>query len=361
MIDKNTSLAGRNSSHEPLVSHQRLTEISNKIISSEFDLGMVTHNTGLTIDPAQLAAGDTKARKHLAMAIARKSESDEHDGSASANRLDSQEINTALTALVNTDLILNAEGHTSGYNPDSDDLCVLAAISGAMVESAIKSEDVKSTIKDTLLSLIDHAGDHALDSFVNQVNTLLLSDEQVQNELAEEILIFATNEFFKILTEDELEALREEALQFGLTESDHLIPSSHRTALVVQKFSATHGGQLAEALTKCFEANSASEERMLLEDNFLTNAILESTHLNSNQKMSMIQIVCESIGKTSNFQPIEDLQMEFIPEVESQIISRTVAVQARNLIEDANAQEVVVEPLGAPQAPQFNIDEDDEL
>ncbi len=194
-----TELMGRGPKQNPsLISSDRQTQLANIISQSTERLAPVISNTDLAIRADDLAAGQLQARTDLATALMRKSEFSAYDGSAQDNRLNGQQIETAVSTLVSTDLIRSHQGQTVGYSPATDDVSVLAALSGAMVKSALEYLDVKTEMKRALIQLLEHAGDHALDMFVGQVNTLMCSDDLTHRELAKKFLVIAKKKFFTV-------------------------------------------------------------------------------------------------------------------------------------------------------------------
>jgi hypothetical protein len=356
---KDTRLA-RVEQSSSLISSDRVHELALNITAAAPDLQAVTNNTGLTILAQDLAQGQLEARRNLATALMRKDDFSARDKSAHQNRLDADELATALTTLVSTDIIRNDKGQEVGYNPESDDISILAAVSGAIVKSAIKQEDVKVELEQSLIALIEHAGDHALGMFVSQVNTLVLSDDQTHKTLGIQMLKLATNKFFPFQTQAEIQAQAQrdaELFTNGVYTSRDIEAATSEATVVARKLKAVAKMTL-NALNTALKANSGSTIGGFIRDNVLTNAILTSSSMTRKEKLVMIKFVCKSIGKKVDFAVVEELQVSLIPESQAKSVSKSVVKEASNLIEDANASQpqVVIVPASAS-----NIDEDDEL
>lgn len=385
-----------NDQSNSLISSERANELAHNITTAASDLNDVTSNTGLTIRAEELAAGQFQARKNLATALMRTSDFYVEQGQTGLN---SEGIQTALTALVSTDLIRENQDQEVGYNPERDDISVLAALAGSMVKAATKSEDPKQEMKSALIQLIDHAGEHALDSFVNQVNALLLSSDDNHNSLAKDMLVLATERLIKAETRI-LEAIKEASELSDVEFADllHLqiidmdVEFETEPTIETDVFTGSTEGFHIDENADGFELDESLfteealfaaanddetieelEKRQLIDistyifDNQLVSAVLESESMKNTEKIDMIRFIFSSIGRNPEFKAVKEIQVSMIPEARATEVSINIddLNEPVNMLEDLNMPSTFLEVVTSDSFPQgptiFNIEEEDEL
>lgn len=390
-----------NDQSNALITSERAHELAQNITTAASNLNDVTKNTGLTILADELAAGQFQARKNLATALMRKSDFYVDQGQTG---LDSEDIHTALTALVSTDLIRENQDQEVGYNPERDDISVLAALSGSMVKAATESQDPKQEMKSALIELINHAGDHALDSFVSQVNTLFLSSDDNHKSLAKDMLVLATERLIKaeprileaikeagnlndieladmlnlqiIEMDDNFEAKPEFDFDMGYIGEDgtlHMPESDDEDDL---DFQFDEGMTLEEYLFGSDDDDKTIEEiekkqfvdiSTYILDNQLVGAVLESQSMKNTEKVDMIRFIFSSIGRNPEFKAVEEIQVSMIPEAKATEVSINIddLNEPVNMLEDLNMPSTPFAEVALESLPQvstvFNIEEEDEL
>jgi len=377
-----------------LITSERANELAHNITTAASDLNDVTSNTGLTIRADELAAGQFQARKNLATALMRKSDFYVDQGQTGLN---SEGIQTALTALVNTDLIRGNQEQEVGYNPERDDISVLAALSGSMVKAATESQDPKQEMKSALIQLINHAGDHALDSFVNQIHALLISSDDTHNSLAEDMLVLATKRLIEgspIILERIKEASKlsdkelADIVSLQVVEMDDnfgqkVVYNSDIVNKNVPDFEDDYDIDFPsdEDMTSeeyVFDSETDDEliddieKRQLIDisaficNNQLVAAVLESQSMTNIEKVNMIRCILSSIGLNPEFKAVEEIQASMIPEAKASEVSIKIDdSNEANMLEDLNNPSLPFAEVSLESTPLvstvFNIEEEDEL
>ena len=409
MNDQPNALKTRELEAKKLISPERVEELANNITGAASYLNDIARETGLTVPADKLAAGQLQARKNLATVLMRTSDVNVEHGRTGLN---SEDIKKALTVLVHADLISATKDQEAGYNPNTagynrntHDLSVLAAAAASMVRAAIEAQDPKEEMKSALIQLIEHAGEHALDSFVNQVHALLLSSDDSHNSLAEDMLVLATERLIQAEPRV-LEAIKEASklsdveladmlnLQiielvdnfgpkpeflcdieydanddtFENQESDDDDSDDSDDDMYFQSVEEEEeyffDSETDEETIDALEKRQIIDIRSYILDNHLVAAILESESMKSTDKVNIIRFIFSSIGRNPKFKAAEDIQISLIPEAQANEVNIKIDPNATaNMLEDLNKPSAPTEEVSSEHAPnpEFNIADEDEL
>ncbi len=326
-------------------------ELKNSLLAeADKNLSLVTDGTGIELKPEDLL--DPRRRLEFATAIQRKS-----SAKVGEDSLDSQAISFAIQSLAHTAIINNQ----LAYDPKIDDICVFSALSSSIVRGASEGGDSKVLISDILHELLQEAGDHDLETVLNQVKTLRRSGqsgELLHGALSEDILAFLANKFLKY--------------------EHHEIPDvrSHR------KYEYTQykiiGGLSIPEIGGGIANKDANGIGRIIRDSVLLSSVIANGELPgknlSVENLSIIRSICKLLGgDPPSFQAIDKIKLQLFPG--TSVLSQVKEIKAStyNVItdegedsntehgEDSNTEHNALRPFEDMGIGTEELDEDEDF
>ncbi len=253
------------------------SQLMTDLISEASDmLWQVTYGTDIQIQVEELL--NPSSRLKLAHAIQAKSAA-----TLDQDTLDSQEINFALKVLTNSAII----NRQLDYNPAIDDICILSALSSAIVKGESEGLDSKVLIVDILHKLLEEAQDHGLEIILNQVLILGRSDDQLHRKLSVDILAFLADHFLKYEDHATLEVRINRQCVYGIYK--------RIASLTLPEIG-------------CATVNPESSIGAIIRDNILLSSVIAHGGL-SFENLSIIRGICKRIEIKPLFEAIDEIRL----------------------------------------------------
>ena len=287
----------------PDAKHQLMTDL---ISEASDTLWLVTYGTDIQIQPEEIFSPSSRLK--LAHAIQAKS-----SASLDQDTLDSHEINFALKSLTNSAIV----NHQLDYDPVNDDICILSAVSSAIVKGVSDGVDLRVLVQDNLGLLLNEAQDHGLEIILNQVRTLQRSEDQLHRNLSVDILAFLADHFLKYEDHDipEVRADRQ-----------HVYRNYKQIATMTLP-------QIGIAIVTPDSSIGA-----LIRDHVLLSSVIEHGGL-SLENLAIIRGLCRLIEIKPSFDAVDEIRLNLFPSAKIQDRVEKIKVTTYEVISDENEDE----------------------
>jgi len=284
----------------PDAKHQLMTDL---ISEASDTLWLVTYGTDIQIQPEEIFSPSSRLK--LAHAIQAKS-----SAPLDKDTLDSHEINFAIKSLSNSAIV----NHQLDYDPANDDICILSAVSSAIVKGVSEGIDSRVLILDTLHALLNEAQDHGLEIILNQIRTLQRSEDQLHRNLSADILAFLADHFLKY-EDHEIPEIR--------ADRQHVYRNYKQIATMTLP-------QIAMAIV-----NPESRVGDLIRDHVLLSSVIEHGGL-SIENLAIIRGLCRLIEIKPSFDAIDEIRLNLFPSAKIQDRVEKIKVTTFDVISDEN-------------------------
>lgn len=287
----------------PEAKHQLMTDL---ISEASDTLWLVTYGTDIQIRPEEIFSPSSRLK--LAHAIQAKS-----SAPLDKDTLDSHEINFALKSLTNSAIV----NHQLDYDPANDDICILSAVSSAIVKGVSEGIDSRVLILDTLDALLNEAQDHGLEIILNQVRTLQRSDDQLHRNLSADILAFLADHFLKY-EDHEIPEVR--------ADRQHVYRNYKQIATMTLP-------QIGIAIVTP-ESNIGD----LIRDHVLLSSVIKHGGL-SFENLAIIRGLCRLIEIKPSFDALDEIRLNLFPGLHSQDKVEKIRISTYQPISNENKDE----------------------